>query len=330
MRPLDTAVNSKEEVQQEAPALDQKKVRKEEKQAAKKAKQEEKKAEKAAKKTAKEKTIDNEFFIEDTKAKPATTEKREDGVTQKDNTTKNPERRQRSNQVANTVTVAQASAHEVNGTYEQRDAVEVPAGFRLLSHTQGWDDEQMWKAKTDGVRPWFETSTGSFIFWNRPKRQWWINGPMGEGVLPTLVCCLSASLPVNRSHLRLVVAELYMCPSEKMLPYAETHHYVRAGHHHTSHWEALKTYAELTLPMVHIHAVHRQLLRRTAVVAKEHGEGTPAAMLILEAQKRQEALLVDRRKLERESAKDIEAANKSAQRAEAAADSGGLLALLGV
>ena len=71
---------------------------------------------------------------------------------------------------------------QVNGEYGVRAPDVIPAGFTATCVKMSWPHEAMWKKLSDGRRPWFEHSNGSYIYWNRSDGCWWIDDPSGAGV----------------------------------------------------------------------------------------------------------------------------------------------------
>ena len=80
------------------------------------------------------------------------------------------------------VVVAGASASEVNGEYVARAPDVIPAGFAATCEQMGWPPAATWRKLSDGMRHWFESSNGSYIYWNRSDGCWWIDEPSGAGV----------------------------------------------------------------------------------------------------------------------------------------------------
>lgn len=80
------------------------------------------------------------------------------------------------------LTVSGAGSSVVNGGYAQKDPSQVPQGFAETCVQNRWDPQRTWRSLSDGKRPWYEKCDGSYIYWNRSDKNWWIDGPNGLGL----------------------------------------------------------------------------------------------------------------------------------------------------
>ena len=80
------------------------------------------------------------------------------------------------------VHVSQAGASSVLGKFAPRPSSVIPAGFIKVCSEQGWSVPVMWNKLSDVTRPWYEASTGAYIYYNRSDQHWWIDAPDGAGV----------------------------------------------------------------------------------------------------------------------------------------------------
>ena len=79
------------------------------------------------------------------------------------------------------IIVTNAGEKDVNGDFAPRPADEIPRGFASTCHENNWQPAAMWKQLSDGKRAWFESANGSYFYWNRGDRHWWLDGPSGAG-----------------------------------------------------------------------------------------------------------------------------------------------------
>lgn len=81
------------------------------------------------------------------------------------------------------VNVMGCETDDLDGDYLPRDAATVmPEGFEKVCREQKWDPSETWNRLADAV--WFakESGNGSYIYWNKADKRWWIDGPDGLGV----------------------------------------------------------------------------------------------------------------------------------------------------
>ena len=63
-----------------------------------------------------------------------------------------------------------------------RDATTVPAAFALVCKSSGWPIHDTW-ARLNGPRPWYESASSSYIYFNGGDGQWWLDsGVTGLGL----------------------------------------------------------------------------------------------------------------------------------------------------
>lgn len=86
----------------------------------------------------------------------------------------------------NTVRVVAAGVSSIIGSYAQRDAAKIPAGFAKVCEDMRWPVQGTWQKLCDQRLPWFEAENGSYMYRNVADGQWWIDEPSGGGVYVAL------------------------------------------------------------------------------------------------------------------------------------------------
>ena len=101
------------------------------------------------------------------------------------------------------IMVRNAGEPDVNGDFAPRAPDEIPTGFASTCRANNWEPAATWQQLSDGKRAWFESANGSYFYWNRGDRHWWLDGPSGAGFYIARddgkVPPLSGWVPVTRS-----------------------------------------------------------------------------------------------------------------------------------
>jgi hypothetical protein len=88
-----------------------------------------------------------------------------------------------------------AQVARLNGSYEPRDALEgMPPGFAAVCRRERWNEQDTWQ-RLNGGATWYEAENGSYLYFNRADRRFWLDTPDGAGVYVTAAVAMGEQPP---------------------------------------------------------------------------------------------------------------------------------------